>query len=67
MSNSGGYTVDRKRENRRLNQAGDVEVTYSIYATTTGGTYFHVEVPEGELDQASERLAARARELDSIK
>ena len=42
------------------------EIWYRIWATSKGGAYFSIEVPEAELDQADEKLAARARVLDSI-
>jgi len=66
MSGKGNYTVDKKDEIRKLDKAGKVETWYRIYATTTGGTYFHVEVHEDNLASADQVLAARAEQLDSI-
>jgi hypothetical protein len=60
------YTVDNKEELRKLGKGGEVEVHYRIWATTKKGTYFHVDVPEDELDKADEVLTARAKQLDSI-
>ena len=66
MGKSVDYKVDRKEEYRTITKGGDVQVWYRIWATSKGGTYFHVEVPEGELDKADERLSARAKALDAI-
>ena len=60
------YKVEEKREIRRLAKGGDVEVAYTIYATSKGGTYFSVEVPEKELSRSADLLAAKAKLLDSI-
>lgn len=60
------YTVDSKEEIRKLSKAGDVETWYRIYTTSKGKTYFHVDVPENQLDKADELLTARAKKLDAI-
>jgi len=66
MSNGQAYKVESKEEIRKLSKAGEVETWYRIYATSKGGTYFHVDIPEDQLDKANEVLTARAKELDSI-
>lgn len=66
MGKGTDYTVDSKEELRKLDKAGEVEVWYRIYATSKGGTYFHVDVKEDELEKADSVLTARAKELDAI-
>lgn len=66
MSNSGFYKVERKEEFRVITKEGDVLVKYRIFATSKGGTFYHVEVGENELDKADQVLAARAKALDAI-
>lgn len=66
MSNGQLYKVESKEEIRRLGKGGEVEVVYRIWATSKGGTYFHVDVGEDDLDKAPEFLEARAKKLDSI-
>jgi hypothetical protein len=61
------YTVDRKDEIRQLSKGGEVVTVYRIFATSAGGTYFHVDVPEVDLKNAEALLAAKAQTLDSIK
>ncbi len=61
-----GYTVDKKDEIRLLGKGGEVTTSYRIWATSRGGTYFHVDVPEAELSQSDARLTAKAKQLDSI-
>jgi len=60
------YKIDSKEEIRRLGKGGEPEVWFRIWATTKGGTYFHVDVPENELSKADELLTARAKALDTI-
>lgn len=60
------YTIEDKEEIRRLSKAHEVETWYRIWATSKGGTYFHVDVKEDELDKADEVLTARAKALDAI-
>ena len=66
MSNGQLYTVDSKEEIRKLGKAGEVEIHFRMWATTKKGTYFHVDVPENELDKAHDYLEARAKKLDAI-
>lgn len=66
MTKGTDYRVDSKEEIRKLTKAGEVETWFRIYATSKGGTYFHVDVPERELDDADGYLTARAKELDAI-
>lgn len=66
MSNGKGYKVDSKEEVRTLDKAGNVTTSIRIWATSSGGTYFHVDVPEAELDKAPAVLQARAEQLDAI-
>jgi len=61
------YTVKRKQEITQFDEAMQPQVVYRIYATSKGGTYFHIEVPERDLPRAGELLSKRAAELDSIK
>ncbi len=66
MGKGTDYTVESKEEIRRLSKAGEVETWYRYWATSKGGTYFHVDVPEAQLDHADELLTARARQLDAL-
>jgi len=66
MGKGTDYTVDSKEELRKLSKAGEVETWYRIYATSKGGTYFHVDVKEDELEKADQVLTARAKQLDAI-
>lgn len=66
MSEIAIYTIDKKEEIRKLDKAGEVKVEFRIWATSKGGTYFHVDIPEENLDSAPTLLAARAKQLDSI-
>lgn len=66
MPGETNYTVQRKEEIRKLNQAGEIETWYRIYAISKGGTYYHVEVPERNLDVAPKALTERANKLDAI-
>ena len=60
------YKVEKKEEFRRLTKDGEVETWYRIWATSKGGTYFHIEVAESDLGKSDEILTKRAKELDSI-
>ena len=66
MSGTAIYTTDRKEEVRTLGKDGEVQTLIRIWATTKKGTYFHIDVPEDELDKAPELLNARAMKLDAI-
>jgi hypothetical protein len=60
------YTVEKKEEIRKLSKTGEVLTYYRIWATSKGGSYFHVEIPEDQLAQADVVLTKRAKELDAI-
>lgn len=66
MAKGTDYTVEKKEEIRRPNKTGAVEVLYRIWATSKGGTYFHVDVPADNLKQADAYLTTRAKALDEI-
>lgn len=66
MAKGTDYTVEKKEEIRKLSKAGEVLTYYRIWATSKGGTYFHVEIPEDQLDTSDEILTKRARGLDAI-
>ena len=66
MGDKPAYTTKKKEEIRKPGKDGDIEVYFRIWATSRGGTYFHVDVPEDQLDQAEQFLAARAAKLDAI-
>lgn len=58
--------TEPKEEIRRLSKAGEVETWYRIWATSKGGTRFHVDVAEDQLEKADELLTKRAKQLDAI-
>lgn len=61
------YKVESKEEIRVLDRkTGEVLTCYRIWATTKKGTYFHLDVPESELDKAPELLTKKAQALDAI-
>jgi len=60
------YTVEKKEERVRMTRTGEMITVYRIWATSKGGTYFHIEVPEDQIGKADELLLKRARELDAI-
>jgi len=60
------YFVEKKEEIRKLSPTHEVMTYYRIWATSKGGTYFHVEIPEGQLANADELLTKKAKALDSI-
>ena len=66
MTKGTDYTIEKKEEVRRPNKKGEVEVVYRIWATTKGGTYFHVDVPDAKLPQADTFITERAKALDAI-
>lgn len=66
MTKDADYTVESKEEIRKLDKAGEVETWFRIWAASKGGTYFHVDVAEADLDKADELLTARAKQLDAI-
>lgn len=60
------YKVEKKEELRILNNQGQLVVIYRIWATSAGGTYFHVDVPESDLAKSDSYLTARAKAVDAI-
>jgi len=60
------YQVEKKEEIRKLSPAGEVLTYYRIWATSKGGTRYHVEVAEAELETADKLLTKRASDLDTI-
>ena len=66
MAKGDSYTTESKEEFSKLSKAGEIETWFRIYATSKGGTRFHVEISEDQLDQADEVLTARANKLDAI-
>ena len=60
------YTVEKKEEIRRLSRTGEPITVYRIWATSQGGTYFHIEVPEDQLASADKLLTEHAKQLDAI-
>lgn len=61
------YTVERKEEIRRLNpKTMEAYIAYRTWATSQGGTYFSVDIPEEDLDKAKAILTKKAKLLDSI-
>lgn len=67
MPEQPNYTVEAKEEIRILDRkTGEPYVAYRIWATTKKGTYFHLDVPEGELGKAPTLLEKKAKELDAI-
>lgn len=65
---AGEYVVESKEEIRKLTKAGEVETWYRVWATSKGGTYFHVDIKEADLtkEKADAILIKRAKELDAI-
>ena len=59
------FKVEKKVEFRRVVN-GEIETCFRIWATSQGGTYFHVVVKEDELSKSNAILTARAKQLDSI-
>ncbi len=66
MPNDPSYTIGRKEEFRKMDLSNEVLTWYRIYATSKGGTYFHIEVKETDLDKAPGMLSAKAKQLDAI-
>ena len=67
MTEPANYTVEAKEEIRRLDRkTGEPYVAYRIWATTKKGTYFHLDVPEAELEKAPTLLEKKAKQLDAI-
>ncbi len=66
MAKGSDYTVEKKDEVRTLDKGGNVVTSYRIWATSKGGTYFHVDVLEADLSKADTVLTAKAKLLDSV-
>jgi len=66
MAKGDSYTTESKEEFSKINKAGEIETWFRVYATSEGGSRFHVDISEGQLDQADSILSARAKKLDSI-
>ena len=66
MTRGVDYTVQKKEEIRKLTPTHEIMTYYRIWATSAGGSYFHVEVAETELAKSDEILTKRAKELDAI-
>lgn len=63
-----GVKVERKEEITKLNpKTHEIETWFRMWATSKGGTYFHVDVPESALDKAGETLNQKATQIDAIK
>ena len=66
MAKDTDYKVESKEEIRKLSKAGEVEVWYRIWATSKGGTYFHVDIRSDQLAKADDILTRQAHILDAI-
>ena len=66
MAKDTDYKVESKEEIRKLSKAGEVETWFRVYATSKGGTYFHIDIPENQLAESDKFLTARAKQLDAI-
>ena len=66
MGKGTDYKVEKKEEFRVVTKEGGVETWYRVWATSKGGSYFHIDLPEDNLDNADNVLTARAKKLDSI-
>lgn len=66
MAKGTDYAPESKEEIRKLSKAGEVETWYRIWATSKGGTYFHVEVRSDQLAKADAILTSKAQALDAI-
>jgi len=66
MNDRSSYTVEKKEETQKLGRGGEVQTYFRIWATSRGGTYFHIDVLEDQLEKASELLEAQAKKLDAI-
>lgn len=65
MAGNAAYTVDHKEESfEYINKK--LVTSWRIWAISTGGTRFHIDVLDSDLDKAPLRLTAKAQELDAI-
>lgn len=61
------YTVSKKEEHMRFTPEQGTFTVIRFWATSKGGTYFHVDVPEDQLDKAPQLLEAKAKKLDAVQ
>ncbi len=66
MAKGTDYAVESKEEIRKLSKAGEVEVWYRIWATSKGGTYFHMDIRSDQLAKSDDILTRHAHTLDAI-
>lgn len=66
MTPNEAYTTEKKEQIQKLGRDSEVNTFFRIWATSAGGTYFSVDIPEDELAKADQILTARAKQLDSI-
>jgi hypothetical protein len=61
------YTINKKQMIRALDEkTREPMLAWRFFATSQGGTYFWLDVPDDQLEQAGELLAARAAKIDAI-
>lgn len=59
--------VEKKEEITKLNvKTHELETWYRIWATSKGGTYFHVDIPERDLAKIAEIVDKKATQLDAV-
>lgn len=63
------YTVKQITERSRIAANGAIEKLYRIEAVTAGGTYFSLDLTEGQTEpkQAAVILKEKAKQLDAVK
>lgn len=66
MAKGTDYKVEKKQEIIGLDSEGKPTSMYRIVAVSKGGTRFHLDIPEDQLDQAEKLLTAKANRLDAI-
>lgn len=66
MAKDTDYRVESKEEIRKISKAGEVETWYRLWATSKGGTYFHVDIRSDQLAKADDILTRQAHALDTI-
>jgi len=62
------FTVDSKEEIRSMGKGSEIITKWRVWATTKGGTYFHIDFPEKDFvkEKVDKALAAKATVIDSI-
>ena len=60
------YTTEKKEELSILVAGNKVTNGYRIWAVSKGGTRFHLDIPEEQIDKAEALLSARAKAIDAI-